>query len=204
MAEMRHRRIFGVTLVELMVVLAIIGTALALLLPAVQAARERARETVCKNNLHQLNLGIAGHYEIHKKLPARSQSGLIGGWSIDVLPFVEQKSLGESIQPGLALEEASELHLRQPRIMRCPKREDSENVADGKMNTTHYVFVPMNNRQNYLIADAPVNLNSPWANGPELSRQELQRAVGPHQKRLFFASGFSQSVATLIDGQVVP
>ena len=199
----KARRQLGVTLIELMVVLAIIGILLALLLPAVQAARERARETVCKNNLHQLNLGIVVYYEIHKKLPAPSQPGLIGGWTIDVLPFVEQKTLSESMQSGLALEAASEFHLRQPRIMRCPKREDLDNVAEREMYPSHYVFVTRDRRKNYLISDAPVTLNAPWANGPELQPQELQQSIGPHQKRLFFAGGFSQGVGTLLNGEVV-
>ena len=197
------RRQLGVTLVELIVVLAIIGTLLGLLLPAVQAARERARETVCKNNLYQLNLGIMGYYEIHKKLPAPSQPGLIGGWTIEVLPFVEQKTLGDSMQSGSALESASELHLRQPRIMRCPKREDTDNVAEGKMYPTHYVFVGRGKQQGYLISDAPVTFNAPWANGPELRRQEWQQSIGPHQGKLFFAGGFSQGVSMLLKGEVV-
>lgn len=197
------RRQLGVTLIELIVVLAIIGTLLAFLLPAVQAAREHARETVCKNNLHQLNLGIIGYYEIHKKLPAPSQPGLIGGWTIEILPFVEQKTLSESLQSGLALEDASEFQLRQPRIMRCPKREDTDNVAEGEMYPSHYVFVPRDRRKNYLISDAPVTVNAPWANGPELQRQELLLSTGPHQKRLFIAGGFSQGVGTLLNGEVV-
>ena len=88
-----RRRFAGVTVLELMIVLSIIGILLALLLPAVQAARERARETVCKNNVHQLNLGIAHYFEIHKKLPPRSLTGKFGGWSIEVLPFIEEKAL---------------------------------------------------------------------------------------------------------------
>ena len=197
-----NRKKFGVTLIELIVVLAIIGTLLALLLPAVQAARERARETVCKNNLHQLNLSIAGYYEIHKKLPGRSQSGMVSGWSIEVLPFLEQKTLKESIPSDLALEAAPDLLLRQPRIMRCPKREDLDVIAEGKMYPTHYVMVPTERRQNYLISDAPITLKAPWANGPELRRQEWQNAIGPHQKGLFYASGFSQGVGTMLNGQV--
>jgi prepilin-type N-terminal cleavage/methylation domain-containing protein len=203
MLAARTRSQIGVTLVELIVVLAIIGTLLALLLPAVQAARERARETVCKNNLHQLNLGIVGYYEIHKKLPAPSQPGLIGGWTIEVLPFVEQKTLGESIQSGSALEAALEQHLRQPRIMRCPKREDADIVAEGNMYPTHYVFVTKEKRQSYMISDAPVSLKAPWATGPELRRQEWLKSIGPHQKKVFFAGGFGQGVGTLLKGEVV-
>jgi len=197
------KRLAGVTVLELMIVLSIIGILLALLLPAVQVVRERARETVCKNNLHQLNLGIAHYFEIHKKLPPRPQPGQFGGWSIEVLPFIEQKNLGESIQIGSLLETATEMHLRQPRIMRCPNREILDKVADGQMHPAHYVLVPLNKRESYMVFESPLTVIAPWANGMEMSRGEFDHAVGPHHKGLFYASGFQQGVGMLLDGQPV-
>jgi prepilin-type N-terminal cleavage/methylation domain-containing protein/prepilin-type processing-associated H-X9-DG protein len=60
----------GFTLVELLVVIAIIGVLLALLLPAVQAARESSRRTQCQNNLRQVGLGLSNYESAHKKFPA--------------------------------------------------------------------------------------------------------------------------------------
>src|SRR5690606_9271106 len=70
-ANKRKRSAF--TLVELLVVIAIIGILVALLLPAIQAAREAARRSQCKNNLKQLALGCLNHHDTHKFFPT-------GGW----------------------------------------------------------------------------------------------------------------------------
>lgn len=95
----------GFTLVELLVVIAIIGILVALLLPAVQAAREAARRTECNNNLKQLALACHNHHDTYKRFPpgchqdqipfgtSPSGSGYGGSWLQTILPFVEQQPL---------------------------------------------------------------------------------------------------------------
>jgi prepilin-type N-terminal cleavage/methylation domain-containing protein/prepilin-type processing-associated H-X9-DG protein len=84
----------GFTLVELLVVIAIIGVLVALLLPAVQAARESARRSQCVNNFKQLGLGMQNYHDTQGKLPVANVSCCYGTWQMSILPFIEQQQLG--------------------------------------------------------------------------------------------------------------
>jgi prepilin-type N-terminal cleavage/methylation domain-containing protein/prepilin-type processing-associated H-X9-DG protein len=87
----KYRR--GFTLVELLVVIAIIGVLVALLLPAVQAAREAARRMRCQNNLKQIGLASHSHHDVTGELP-RAYSPITGlSWHVNILPYIEQQSL---------------------------------------------------------------------------------------------------------------
>ncbi|QDU25391.1 putative major pilin subunit [Anatilimnocola aggregata] len=83
------------TLVELLVVIAIIGVLVALLLPAVQAAREAARRMKCQNNLKQISLAWHNYHDTFQTLPPGCLHGNGLSWAVFILPFVEQKPLYE-------------------------------------------------------------------------------------------------------------
>jgi len=92
----------GFTLVELLVVIAIIGVLVALLLPAVQSAREAARRMSCQNNLKNIGLAALNYESTFGLLPpssrnqtAPSKNGM--SWPVIILPYIEQGALGEEV-----------------------------------------------------------------------------------------------------------
>jgi prepilin-type N-terminal cleavage/methylation domain-containing protein/prepilin-type processing-associated H-X9-DG protein len=90
----------GFTLVELLVVIAIIGVLVALLLPAVQAAREAARRMQCVNNLKQLGIAIHNYHDTHQTFPSgyiRTSNAQGWGWAALALPFIEQGPLHDRL-----------------------------------------------------------------------------------------------------------
>src|SRR5687767_6993146 len=85
------------TLVELLVVIAIIGVLVALLLPAVQAAREASRRMQCSNNLKQIALALHNYHDVHKTFPPAYIPDADGkpmhSWRVLILPYIEQQPL---------------------------------------------------------------------------------------------------------------
>lgn len=106
----------GFTLVELLVVIAIIGILVALLLPAVQAAREAARRTSCVNKIKQLGLAVLNHHDTLGHFPvsngftdpvASSNAGerhSCAGWILNALPYLEEQALYDQFKQGGAFE----------------------------------------------------------------------------------------------------
>src|SRR5262245_55784762 len=82
----------GFTLVELLVVIAIIGVLVALLLPAVQAARESSRRTQCSNHLKQIGLALYGFEDTYKVIPY-TRLDTRETYAVLLLPFLEQNNL---------------------------------------------------------------------------------------------------------------
>ncbi len=137
------------TLVELLVVIAIIGILIALLLPAIQAAREAARRMTCSNHLKQLSLGCLTHDNAMRFFPTGGWSWIWmadpdcgygrqqpGGWTYNILPFIENKGLHDmakgSSYAGGQKQKLLALMAQTPlEIFNCPTRR-------GVVMTTNY------------------------------------------------------------------
>ncbi|PQO33038.1 DUF1559 domain-containing protein [Blastopirellula marina] len=94
-SSVRYR--YGFTLVELLVVIAIIGVLIALLLPAVQQAREAARRMQCTNNLKQTTLAMHTYHDTWGRFPYPGMIANTLGWSASILPQMEQSAIAENM-----------------------------------------------------------------------------------------------------------
>jgi prepilin-type N-terminal cleavage/methylation domain-containing protein/prepilin-type processing-associated H-X9-DG protein len=150
----------GFTLVELLVVIAIIGILIALLLPAVQAARETARRDECSNKLKQLALGVHNYHDTHKIFPCEmiNPSANPGwGWGAFILPFIEQEAMYRQLKVGYVtpLPPAttlfgSERLLQTPvAAFRCP--------SDGGPPTNPFYSNPANATAGYATSNYVCN-----------------------------------------------
>ncbi len=154
----RQRRAF--TLVELLVVIAVIGILVGLLLPAAQAARESARRVHCMHNLVQLSLALSNYHLTHSHLPAGTVNntgpivhtpvGFHHSWIVQILPYMDQGVVYQQIEHSQSIYSAANANTRAHglAILSCAS---SPNNSNGVLS--HYAGV-------HNSIEAPIDVNN--------------------------------------------
>ena len=144
--RLQHRlalaRSGGFTLMELLAVIAIIGTLVALLMPAIGSSRETARRAQCANNLHQIGLGLNNYHNVHGTYPVgcylRKTKRI--AWSVHLLPYIEQEATWRAFNFNYAYSDAQN-HAATRQVIPvylCPStatlRPDRQGPTSGDRN----------------------------------------------------------------------
>lgn len=164
----RHR---AFTLIELLAVIAVIAMLFALLLPAIQRARESARMTQCRNNLKQLGLAMHNYHNVFSSFPAGGYANLRDGFFqagtlVALLPFLEQSNLADTFSFNLGWEDPANHGVARSAIATfiCPSASQanpgtSETWQDT-ITSCPYIDWPLEvGVTNYLISKGP---NDSW------------------------------------------
>jgi prepilin-type N-terminal cleavage/methylation domain-containing protein len=208
---MSHRR--GFTLIELLVVIAIIAVLVALLLPAVQQAREAARRVQCRNNLHQIGLALHNYHDTCNTLPPGWISGPAGptrwGWGTFILPQLEQNPLFQSLSSASGMDANSNMAtgfsavmttLPQPGLLqtklpafRCPSDTGPDTVDTPLANGYMVMMPPMANTTSFGRSNYPgvAGANVTWMN--PFTSQTSSGTFSQNSRRRFgdFTDGLS-------------
>jgi prepilin-type N-terminal cleavage/methylation domain-containing protein len=139
----------GFTLIELLVVIAIISVLIALLLPAVQAARAAARRIQCVNNLKQLGIGMMNHHDVQGTFPWGAKNSPAQSWVLLVLPYLEQVQMYNAGNLSLASTSFENSTVAQAKlsVFNCP----SDPLAGATWLSTNPATIPNRSKGNYVV-----------------------------------------------------
>ena len=195
------------TLVELLAVIAIIGVLVALLLPAVQAAREAARRMQCSNNLKQIGLGMHSYHEAHKSFPAGmawmpsgNRYGARNFWTFFIMPYLELQNLYTKIDQKIGFAESSSGGQRPENngafgtvlpVYNCPSDSQGVNLAFTMSGLPYSNYVACFSPDGTMIEPGADFKYDGCFNDP---------AMNPAKKKATFNCNVWRSTAHLRDG----
>jgi prepilin-type N-terminal cleavage/methylation domain-containing protein len=159
------------TLVELLIVIGIIGVLTAMLLPAVNTAREAGRRTTCKNNIRQLTLAIKIYEEQRKRFPQSGRvgqpgqafpridydgrTGVMQSWIVTLLPFIEEQGIAKQIDPNTSiLNQAGDPQAKWIQTLLCP----SDGAAQVAFKSSTFTNNKEFGKGNYAAYVSPVHI----------------------------------------------
>lgn len=157
-------------MIEALVVVAIIAILLGLLLPALHLAREATRRSACASNLHQIQIALEQLASVRRRKWKPPPENCIGGWAIEVLPFLEDANRADFLagNPPLGPKNVPKATLSRPWVMTCPSAFDGESNVPP-IPVGHYLG----------DGDMPYGSRLPWVQTQTDSRIRLP-GRGPH------------------------
>jgi len=220
----RSSRRQAFTLVELLVVIAIIGVLVALLLPAVQAAREAARRSTCQNRLRQLSLAAVNYHDVHERLPlSPSADNRVQDdagrrcWIVSLLPYMEGQTMHDQMDFTIQGNKGVNLELIKgnlPEVL-CPSDEEATTPlvtelstnfwtksGDQEVGLTSYAANSGDHR-NATGVGHPSTSFPPWANDG-YDAETLRGVIGRWNYSASFREITDGTSNTYLFGEIVP
>jgi prepilin-type N-terminal cleavage/methylation domain-containing protein len=166
----------GVSLLELIIVLAIIGILVSTLFPAIHMVQQAARASACDNNVRQLGIAMAGYMDIHRGfIPFPAVETRPGGWALELLPFMEEIPLRNAFETEQLFTSKKNLAAaaNRPPLFICPVVPYAASTIDGIEVTNYMLMVGEKDRLKWRrngywrIQDAPEESRYPWCSSPE-------------------------------------
>ncbi len=185
-ARRQSRR--GFTLIELLVVISIIAVLIALLLPAVQSAREAARRSQCINNLKQLGLAVQNYHDTNGSFPIGRQSSPRRTWAFSLFPFFEQTALYASINFATDFYQPANTTVRMTNVATYDCPSDPNNSALEDLGD-QYVRV----KANFMVNFGNTHFDQANANDPFTISTQSTNPL--YTKVKFFKAPFTTNVS---------